>query len=179
MLGVSKLSKLQKRILEDGLKAHWHEPIDRAWGNGTPGSFDIREILKEFFGADKEDVKRSYWLTRRGEHRKRLAKPRASISRAISRLIKRGFLERIKPTGRGEWRLSPVGVEAAALICTSLQKPTRSEMLPHVKRVYVQRKARLERAGQPMPISWKDFRTECFLQAKKTKQRPRVKVELD
>jgi hypothetical protein len=47
---VSKLSKLQKRILEEGLKAHWREPIHRAWGNKTPGRFGISKILEEFFG---------------------------------------------------------------------------------------------------------------------------------
>ena len=181
MVNVAKLSKLQKRILEKGLISHWREPIHRAWASREPGSFDIREILEEVFGADKEDVKRSYWLTQRGDQRERLAKPRAAISRAMSRLTKRGFLERIKPTGRGRWRLSPAGVEAAALVCTTLQKPTRTEILPKIRQAYLERKTRLERAGQPMPISWKDFRVECFLRSarEKTKRRPGVKVDLD
>ena len=92
-LTLSKLSKLQKRILEEGLRAHWNEPIHRAWHRSEPGSFDIRLILVDFFHADKEDVSRSYWLRQRGDQRKRLAKPRAAISRAISRLTKRGFLK--------------------------------------------------------------------------------------
>ncbi len=181
MLNVSKLSKLQKRILEEGLKAHWCEPIHRAWGNKTPGRFGISRILEEFFGANKEDIKRSYSWPRRGDQRERLAKPRASISRAMSRLIKRGLLERIKPTGRGSWRLTTEGVEAAALLCSSLLKPTRPEMLPKIKKAYLDRKARLERAGQPMPISWKDFCTECFHREarEKTEKRPGVKVDLD
>jgi hypothetical protein len=178
---VAKLSKLQKRILEKGLISHWREPIHRAWASREPGSFDIREILEEFFGADKEDVKRSYWLTQRGDHRERLAKPRAAISRAMSRLTKRGFLERIKLTGRGDWRLTAEGIGAAALVCSSLQKPTRTEMLPNIKQAYLQRKTRLERAGQPMPISWKDFCAACFHRdaREKIKRRPGVKVELD
>ena len=65
MLNVSKLSKLQKRILEEGLKAHWREPIHRAWGSKTPGRFGISQILEEFFGANKEDIKRSYSWPRR------------------------------------------------------------------------------------------------------------------
>jgi hypothetical protein len=176
---VSKLSKLQKRILEEGLISHWREPVHRAWAASEPGSFDIRQILEDFFGADKQDVKRSYWLTRRGDHRERLAKPRAAISRAISRLTKRGFLERIKPTGRGRWRLSPAGQEGAALVCPSLLKPTRTEMLPRIEQAYLDRKGRLERAGQKMPISWKDFCAGCFLQPEKIGKRPGVKVELD
>ena len=179
MLNVSKLSKLQKRILEEGLKAHWQEPIHRAWGHGTPGRFGISEILEEFFGANKEDIKRSYSWPRRGDQRQRLAKPRAAISRAMSRLTKRDFLERIKPTGRGSWRLTTEGVEAAALFCSSLLKPTRTEMLPKIRRAYLERKTRLKRAGQPMPISWKDFCAGCFLQPQKIGKRPGVKVELD
>jgi DNA-binding MarR family transcriptional regulator len=176
---ISKLSKLQKRILEEGLRAYWREPIHRALGARKPGSFDIRNILMDFFGADEEDVKRSYWLTRRGDQRERLAKPRAAISRAMSRLTKRGFLERIKPNGRGRWRLSPAGVEAAALVCTTLQKPTRTEILRKIRQAYLERKTRLERAGQKMPISWKDFCAGCFLQPQKTRKREGVKVDLD
>jgi hypothetical protein len=59
-LSVSKLSKLQKRILEEGLKAHGHKPIHRAWGNDTPGCFGISTILEEFFGASKEDINRPF-----------------------------------------------------------------------------------------------------------------------
>jgi hypothetical protein len=178
MANVAKLSKLQKRILEEGLKAHWREPIHRAWASREPGSFDIREILEEFFGVDKEDVKRSYWLTQRGDQRERLAKPRAAISRAMSRLTRRGFLGRIKPTGRGRWRLTAKGIEAATLVCSTLQKPTRTEMLPKIKQAYLERKTRLERAGRKMPISWKDFCAGCF-QRQKTRKRPGVKVDLD
>jgi DNA-binding MarR family transcriptional regulator len=176
---VAKLSKLQKRILEEGLTSHWREPIHRAWASREPGSFDIRQILEDFCGADKQDVKRSYWLTRRGDQRERLAKPRAAISRAMSRLTKRGFLERIKPTGRGSWRLSPAGIEAAALVCTTLLKPTRTEILPKIRQAYLERKGRLERAGQEMPITWKDFCAGCFLEPQKIGKRPGVKVELD
>jgi hypothetical protein len=52
-------------------------------------------------------------------------------------------------------------------------------MLPKIKQAYLERKARLERAGQPMPISWKDFCAGCFLQPEKIGKRPGVKVELD
>jgi hypothetical protein len=179
MLRVSKLSKLQKRILKEGLKAHWDKPISRAWGHGVPGRFGISQILEEFFGANKEDIKRSYSWPRRGDQRKRLAKPRAAISRAMSRLTKRGFLERIKPTGRGSWRLTAKGIEATTLVCSTRQRPTRTEMLPKIKQAYMERKTRLERAGQEMPITWNDFCAGCFLQPQKIGKRPGVKVELD
>jgi hypothetical protein len=179
MLNVSKLSKLQKRILEEGLKAHWDKPISRAWGYGVPGRFGISTILEDFYRADKEDVERSYSWPRRGDQRMRLSKPRAAISRAMSRLTKRGFLERIKPTGRGSWRLRAAGIEAAQELCRELTPPTRTEILPKVRQAYLERKTRLERAGQPMPISWKDFCAGCFLQPQKIGKRPGVKVELD
>jgi DNA-binding MarR family transcriptional regulator len=163
---VSKLSKLQKRILEEGLISHWREPVHRAWAASEPGSFDIRQILEDFFGADKQDVKRSYWLTRRGDHRERLAKPRAAISRAISRLTKRGFLERIKPTGRGRWRLSPAGQEGAALVCPSLLKPTRTEMLPKIKQAFLQRKRALGSARLSESVTLKDFVASVLPQRK-------------
>src|SRR4029077_15542343 len=177
MLNVSKLSKLQKRILEEGLKAHWDKPISRAWGYGVPGRFGISKILEEFFGANKEDIKRSYSWPRRGDQRERLAKPRAAISRAMSRLTKRGFLERIR-TGRGSWRLTTEGVEAAALLCSSLLKPTRPEMLPKIKRAYLERKGRLELAGKNMPITWRNFCAGFSLEPQKIGKRPGVKVEL-
>jgi hypothetical protein len=99
----------------------------------------------------------------------------------MSRLTKRGFLERIEPTGRGSWRLSAEGAEAAALVCSTLHKSARTEMLPKIKRAYLERKARLEHAGQPMIVSWKDFCGECFPRSarEKTKRRLGVKVDLD
>jgi hypothetical protein len=97
----------------------------------------------------------------------------------MSRLTKRGFLERFEPTGRGGWRLSAAGAEAAREVCRELTPPTRTEMLPKMKQAYLERKGRLERAGQKMPISWKDFCAGCFLQPQKIGKRPGVKVELD
>jgi len=179
MVNVSKLSKLQKRILEEGLISHWREPIHRAWGSKTPGRFGISQILEELFGANKEDIKRSYSWPRRGDQRERLAKPRAAISRAMSRLTKRGFLERFEPTGRGGWRLSAEGVKAAFKVCPLVQRPARTEIIQKIKEAFLTRKGRLERAGHDMPITWKDFCAGCFLQPQNTRKRPGVKVELD
>ena len=170
-----KISTLQKRILEEGLRAYWRAPIHRAWaGNIEPGSFFISRMLREFYGI--ENVSRFDGRTRRRELRHKLAAPRVAASRALSSLLRRGFLER---TGRHRWRLNAQGLKAAQQLCPALQKPTRTQMSREIEEAFLMRKGRLERAGQKMPISWKDFRTECFLQAKKTKQRPRVKVELD
>jgi hypothetical protein len=176
MLNVLKLSKLQKRILEEGLKAHWQEPIHRVWGHGTPGRFGISKILEEFFGANKEDIKRSYSWPRRGDQRERLAKPRSAISRAMSRLTKRGFLERFEPTGRGGWRLSAEGVKAASKVCPLVQRPARTELIQKIKEAFLTRKGRLERTGQDMPITIHDF-VECVLPSAKKRRRQGVHVE--
>ena len=173
MLTVSKLSKLQKRILEEGLKAHWCEPIYRAWGGRGPRSFNISQTLLEFFDADKRDIDRAYNWPRRGDQRERLAKPRAAISRAMTRLTKRGFLERIE---RGSWRLSAQGIEAALKVCPSLQGPTRAEMIQKIKQAFLARKGHLERAGQNMPITFHDF-VVCVLPGAKKRRRQGVHVE--
>jgi DNA-binding MarR family transcriptional regulator len=154
---VSKLSKLQKRILEVGLRAHWDEPIHRAWHWSEPGAFDIRLILVDFFQADEKDVSRSYWLRKRGDQRKKLAKSRATISRAISRLTKRGFLERIKPTGRGEWRLTEQGSRVAPRVCPNLNKPTRTEMLDQIKKTFLSRKRARGTARLSDSVTFKAF----------------------
>jgi DNA-binding MarR family transcriptional regulator len=142
---VSKLSKLQKRILEEGLKAHWDKPIHRASGKDTPGCFGISKVLEEFFGASKEDIQRTFeqrhWrLEQNRLARKRLAAPRAAVSRAMSRLIKRGLLERISPTRRYGWRLTASGVEAASSVCPTLREPARVQMIERIKAIFADRK---------------------------------------
>jgi hypothetical protein len=154
---ISKLSKLQKRVLEEELRAHWDEPIHRAWHRSDPGSFDIRLILVDFFQTDEKDVSRSYWFRKRGDQRKKLAKPRAAISRAISRLTKRGFLERLKPTGRGEWRLTEQGSRVVPLVCSPLKKPTKAEMLDQIKKALLSRKRARGRARLSDSVTFKAF----------------------
>jgi DNA-binding MarR family transcriptional regulator len=170
-----KLSTLQKRILEEGLRAYWRAPIHRSWaGTMEPGSFFIIRMLREFYGI--ENVSRFDGSTRRRELRHKLAAPRAAASRALSSLSRRGFLQR---TGRHCWRLTTQGLKAARQLCPTLQKPTRTQMISEIKEAFLTRKGRLERAGQKMPIAWKDFCAECFLQPQKTGNRPGVKVDLD
>jgi hypothetical protein len=141
---ISKLSKLQKRILEEGLKAHWREPILRAWGSDTPGRFGISKVLEEFFGADKEDIERPYARrlapARSRLARKRLAARHAAVSRAIRRLVKRGLLEKISPTRRSGWRLTACGVEAASSVCPTPQEPDRVHMIQRIKEIFAERK---------------------------------------
>src|SRR5260221_2531660 len=170
-----KLSTFQKRLLEEGLTAYGGGPFHRAWG-GTmePGSFAIGRMMGEFYGI--ENVSRFDRRTRRKELCHKLAAPRAAASRALSSLLRRGFLER---TGRHCWRLSAEGLKAAHQLFPTLKKPPRAPMISEIKEGFLLRKGRLERAGQKMPISWKDFCAGCFLQPQKIGKRPGVKVELD
>jgi hypothetical protein len=52
-------------------------------------------------------------------------------------------------------------------------------MIREIKEGFLMRKRRMERAGQEMPITWKDFCAGCFLQPQKTGKSPGVKVDLD
>jgi hypothetical protein len=139
-----------------------------------PGSFVIARMLREFYGI--ENVSRFDRRARRMELRHKLAAPRAAASRALSSLLRRGFLER---ADRHCWRLSAQGLKAAQQLCPTLQKPTRAQMSREIKEGFLMRKRRMERAGQEMPITWKDFCAGCFLQPQKIGKRPGVKVELD
>ncbi len=74
----AKLSKLQKRILEEALRAFWwHAPIHRAWaGTLEPGSFDSAPILINFYSLTKAEIRRpSRW-------RKEVRKPGGKLPRA-------------------------------------------------------------------------------------------------
>jgi hypothetical protein len=52
-------------------------------------------------------------------------------------------------------------------------------MIREIKEGFLMRKGRLERAGQEMPITWKDFCSGCFLKPPKAGKRPGVQVDLD
>ena len=190
MLKVSKLSKLQKRILEEGLKAHWDEPIDRAWGKQRPGRLGISKILEEFFGANKEDIDRPYgrkpWArTENRLARKRLAAPRAAVSRAMSRLSQRGLLERISTTRRDGWCLSTSGVEAALRVYPNLPEPARVQTIRRVKEIFAKRKKNsLLWRPLSVEVTLRDFiagalpeRKSPLRKTQRNKKRQGVKVE--
>jgi DNA-binding MarR family transcriptional regulator len=111
----------------------------------------------EFFHSDEKDVSRSYWLRQRGDQRKKLAKPRAAISRAISRLTTRGFLERIKPTGGGSWRLTQEGIEITPKICPILKKLNKAEMLEQIRKAFLSRKRARGSARLSDSVTFRQF----------------------
>jgi len=165
----AKLSKLQKRILEEALRAFWwHAPIHRAWaGTLEPGSFDSAPILINFYSLTKAEIRRpSRW---RKEVRKpggKLPRARVAICRAIRSLIGRGLLEQTHH--RGLWRLTVLGKKVAPGLCPDITRPAMRELVPKIKEAYVTRKnmRRLE-PGTDL----KSFIRNCF--------RPGVKTPLD
>jgi hypothetical protein len=172
---VSKLSKLQKRILEEGLKGHWHKPIHRAWGIDTPGWFGVSKILEEFFGASKEDINRPSgrrWA--RAQNRlARLAAPRAAVSRAMSRLVNRGLLERVSPTRRRGWRLTASGVETASSVYPALQEPARAQMIQQIKQIFAERKIGSFCRPLGAEVTLHDFISSILPERKSSSHRPR------
>jgi hypothetical protein len=56
----TKLSKLQKRILLEGVKAQWDAPLHRAWDRTDAGCFGIDGILENYFRLEPELVNRRY-----------------------------------------------------------------------------------------------------------------------
>jgi hypothetical protein len=52
-------------------------------------------------------------------------------------------------------------------------------MISEIKEAFLMRKRRLERAGQEMPITWKDFFIGCFLKPQNAGKGPGVRVDLD
>jgi hypothetical protein len=112
---VTKLSRLEKGILREGLVAFYLSLIVRGGKVRYPGSFGIRRILEDHFGIPKEIVKRwysRYHWAREGNRQaqERQAAPRASISRACIRLARRGLLVKIS---RGRWRLTNEGIDVS------------------------------------------------------------------
>jgi hypothetical protein len=90
---LSELSALQIKLLGDGLRAYYYQPVDIVCRSPDPGSFGVKASM-----ATLED-------------RKMRACRRAAAGRAIARLIKRGLLE--CGSARGTWRLTKRGLKAA------------------------------------------------------------------
>jgi hypothetical protein len=156
---IAGLSKLEKRILVEGLRAWlWQAPVHRAWGvTLKPGSFDAQPILMEFYSLSKEETK-TVGLPK-------LLAARAAISRSSKSLIRRGLLER--GNSRGWWRLSRLGKKLVSGLCPEVAGPTPADLAPKITEAYVVR----SRKGElPPGIDLETFTRRCF--------RPGVEVSL-
>jgi hypothetical protein len=99
---LATLSDLQRKLLRIALLAHWREAADITAGARDPGCFGIRA-----------------WMRQVADRRAR-ACHRASIGRALHRLIRRGIVE--SPT-HGAWKLTPRGVTMARACWPELRRP--------------------------------------------------------
>jgi hypothetical protein len=166
---VTKLSKLQRAILLEGLRASWLAPLGRARGNPRLDSFDIGKILEGYFGVDKRDVLKIYTDNRRdGRLKAKLASPRASISRACSRLCQRGLLEPSRrPVHSAErdrspysrWRLTLLGLDVARTLYPLLEGPGPQELSQKIAKIFYDRQ---ECGELSLSLSLKDFTQACL-----------------
>ena len=173
----SKLSSLQRRILAEGLKAHWDAPLHRAWDRPDAGSFGIDGILEDYFRLEPELICRRYprypWA--RAENRKaraQLSAPRAATSRAIARLVTRGLMEK---SGRAQWRLTSHGVQIARELFPNEQAPACAWVRKRIKEIFTERKTARGPLASPLPkqVSLSEFCASCMGSLKKTKTKPR------
>jgi hypothetical protein len=156
---IDKLSKLEKKILEEGLRSHlWRALVQRAWaGTLKPGSFNSRAILLSFYSLSDSELKT------KGP---KLLAARVAICRAIKSLIARGLLE--PGNTRGWWLLTSAGKKLVPKLCPELVGPAPSELAPKITEAYAVRSARGE---LPPGTTLEDFIRWCL--------QPGVQVDLD
>jgi DNA-binding MarR family transcriptional regulator len=155
---LDRFSKLQKRILLEGLRAFWQAPLRRAEGYRVyeGGWFGLRNIFLDHFGVEPGALRRAS----RGERqaRKELANPRASSSRALRQLIALALVQRATDKDGQErrryWQLTPQGAELArALFPEEKGDPF---LVPKLKEIYERR----SKSGERLP-PWEEFYALC------------------
>src|SRR5258708_34285467 len=102
------LSGLQRSLIRNCLIAYYREPLDLACSRCDAGCFQIRFTLQSF------------------ENRPFRARRRAAAGLAITRLIRRGLLERCSRAGR--WRLTRAGVSLARRLYPEIKRPTKRQL---------------------------------------------------
>jgi restriction endonuclease Mrr len=110
------LSVQQKKLLGDGLRAHYRMPMDLAGHMADPGCFGVKEGRK----IDIETGRVLPILDRKAREVRRTSK-----ARAITRLVKRGLLE---SPSRGKWRLTRRGLVVARKLWPEILPPTEQEV---------------------------------------------------
>jgi hypothetical protein len=110
------LSVQQKKLLGDGLRAHYRTPMDIGNGVADPGCFGVKE-------GRKIDIETGHILPISDPKAREVR--RTSKARAVQRLITRGLLE---SCSRGKWRLTRAGVKVAKVLWPGLKPPTKREL---------------------------------------------------
>jgi hypothetical protein len=174
----TKLSRLEKGILREGLVAFYLSLVHRT---RTPGSFGIRRILEDHFGIPLSIVNRWYSRSRwaredNREAQQRQAAPRASISRACVRLARRGLLEKL---GRSRWRLTNEGIDVSRELFGELEERMESETAARAELATLERQLRAFRRHSREANGERELAARILLPDKELKtKRPGVQVEL-
>jgi hypothetical protein len=154
-----QLSPLQRSLLRRGLLA-WHSKalaIDCQLSD--PDSFKLGSLITDF------------------EDRRERASRRAAAGLSLSRLIKRGLLERC---ARGSWRLTQAGLKVAKRLYPDLRPPTKRQLAHSI----ALRKAMSAWDTHPRPSGKRRRRTNSHPLAPIhiadfEKERPGVEVDLN
>lgn len=162
--GESIVGKLQVRLLAEGLRTYYNEPITRACGKSAvaDGSFRIAPVVRDFFSIKKlicYDTGSGSRRQMRKARRKAMAGPYVAANYALGNLASKGLVEKSQERS---WRLTRKGIKVARELCREVRKPTKAELRAKVLDAYRSRKARLEMGGGQMPMSLKEFIAEAF-----------------
>jgi hypothetical protein len=109
------LSVQQKKLLGDGLRAHYRRPLDLAGHMADPGCFGVKE-------GRKIDIETGRVLPI--SNRKAREVRRTSKARAIARLVTRGLVE---CCARGKWRLTARGLATAKALWPLVKPMTKQQ----------------------------------------------------
>src|ERR1700730_1280689 len=146
-LTVSKLSRLQKAILKEGLKCVLELPLQRANSPWRRGQIRVEDVLKGYFGLRWQD--RSL----------KIAAARVSICRALASLCKRGLFSRIvEPGSVAQYRITPDGESLARSIHPDLVAPTHAQILDACKSVWG---AQMRRRDLRSGVTFEQFVQHC------------------
>jgi integrase len=150
----TKLSKLQKAILREGLAYVYAKPVREAFQKGLaehwakrggnrfldeqrPEGFDVRYSMCEVWPELGKHITVSFFAPYRGggkgswkgpaasQRREALLSPRAATSRALRRLVERFLIEKVS---HRLWKLTPAGEEVATSLFPDLKQWTAKEI---------------------------------------------------
>ena len=151
---MTKLSKLQKAILREGLAYEYAKPVREAFQMGLrehwakrggnrfldeerPDGFDVRYSMCEVWPELGKHITVSFFAPYRGggkgswkgpaasQRREALLSPRAATSRALRRLVERLLIEKVS---NRLWKLTPTGLEVATSLFPDLKKWTAEDI---------------------------------------------------
>jgi hypothetical protein len=106
------LSQLQRWLLRQGLMGYYREPLDLALARSDVGCFQIRFAMKSF------------------TQKRFRARRRAAAGLAITRLIRRGLVQRCECAGR--WRLTRAGLALAKRLYPEIRRSTKRQLATEI-----------------------------------------------